>query len=85
MFRHVLSWIVLAAVAGLLGGCVPSSPGPSIPTTPRTYGSTPSFARHQEEATQSEKPAKRKFGRRTLVKAQSTPRTRSPELEDGPR
>jgi hypothetical protein len=73
MARPVRKWILVPALAGVLGGCLPGSEGPSIPSTP----ATPRPAALVSEKSPAPAQLKKRLFRQKNAKVQAVPRTRT--------
>ena len=81
MSRLVRPWLATPLLMGLLGGCVPSSGGPSIPSGPRPAATTRQVTPQPFDATKAARSTKKQLGRRNMGKVQATPKLRNPALE----
>jgi len=80
VLRSHLRAILPATVAALfLGGCMPSSSGPSIPSIPRS--SDPDAPNSDQAGTAVPSAAVKKHATRRTTKTQAAPRARPPEVE----
>jgi len=82
MSRFVRSWGVVPALLMFLGGCLPSSEGPSIPPIPTTSGSTTRVSARQPQIAKPREGRGIKGARRSMAKVQAAPKARDALLED---